>query len=277
MTVQNRKPKNRKIRIGRLLILLIPVLLAGGAVFGVIAMVSSIMHQNNGEAAVVSKKEERRVPLKRAAPEDTGRTVYLTFDDGCSGETDQILDTLDAYDAKATFFVINGQDNEKLKDIQARGHSIGLHSYSHKYDEIYASEDAYFSDLNKISDVVYEQTGLRPDIIRFPGGSSNGVSSFNPGIMTRLTQAVQDKGYQYFDWNVDSTDASGNGVPADQIVSNATNVIGLEDAIVLCHDTDMKPTTAQALPAIIDAYYDAGYVCKGLTKDSYPSHHTVNN
>ncbi|MCF0261131.1 MAG: polysaccharide deacetylase family protein, partial [Erysipelotrichaceae bacterium] len=169
MAVRKQKPKKRKIRIGRLLILLIPAVLLVGGVAGILVMVSSILHNSSSGEAVAVKKYERTVPLKRAAPEDTGKTVYLTFDDGCSGQTDQILDTLEAYDAKATFFVINGQNNEKLKKIQERGHSIGLHSYSHNYDQIYSSEDAYFSDLNQISDVVYEQTGMRPDIIRFPG------------------------------------------------------------------------------------------------------------
>lgn len=207
-------------------------------------------------------------------------TVYLTFDDGPSENTKKILDILDQYGVTATFFVIGTHPEEyaTMKDIVDRGHTIALHTFSHDYAQVYASEDAYFDDLNKIAQVVKEQTGVEADCIRFPGGSSNMVSSqYNQGIMSRLTQQVLDKGYQYFDWNGDSTDASGNGVPVEQIVANATSDIGIDQVNILFHDTDAKDTTVEALPQIIKAYQDAGYAFKGVTKDGFAPHHAVNN
>lgn len=102
-------------------------------------------------------------------------------------------------------------------------------------------------------------------------------ADYNEGIMSRLVDEVEEKGYAYFDWNVDSTDASGNGVSVDQIVANATSGIGVDNAVILMHDTDAKETTVQALPRIIQAYKDAGYTFRPLTTRSTPVHHSVNN
>ncbi len=212
---------------------------------------------------------------------DFGKPVcYLTFDDGPSENTRKILDILDQYGVKATFFVVGTRPEEYpiMKDIVDRGHTIALHTFSHDYGEVYSSEEAYFEDLEKIRNVVKEQTGVEADCIRFPGGSSNTISAqYSPGLMSTLTQAVQDKGYQYFDWNGDSTDASGNNVPVEQLVSNATAGIGTEKINILFHDTDAKGTTVEALASIIQAYLDAGYSFKGVTRDGFAPHHSVNN
>lgn len=212
---------------------------------------------------------------------DFGKPIcYLTFDDGPSDNTMKILDILDQYNAKATFFVIGTHPEfyPYMKQIVDRGHTIALHTYSHDYEQIYASEQAYFDDLNKIKEVVKEQTGVEADCIRFPGGSSNTVSAnYSPGLMTTLTQAVEDQGYQYFDWNGDSTDASGNNIPTSQLIENATAGIGTEKINILFHDTDAKGTTVEALPTILDAYQKAGYAFKGVTKDGFAPHHGVQN
>lgn len=212
---------------------------------------------------------------------DFGKKIcYLTFDDGPSGVTEDILKILKENDAKATFFVTgaNPEHYGKMKQIVDDGHTIALHTYTHDYPTIYSSEDAYFKDLEDISNLVEQQTGVKADVIRFPGGSSNDISAqYCPGIMTSLVKDVQDRGYAYFDWNVDSTDASYNGVPAADIVANATAGIGMDDVVILMHDTDAKPTTEEALPQIIQAYRDAGYVFNPLTTRSNPVHHTVNN
>lgn len=212
---------------------------------------------------------------------DFGKKVcYLTFDDGPSALTGDILKILKENDAKATFFVtaFNPESYGFMKDIVDDGHTIALHTYTHDYPTVYSSTEAYFKDLQDISNLVEQQTGVKADIIRFPGGSSNSISaSYCPGIMSTLVQEVQNKGYAYFDWNIDSTDASANGVPVEQIVENSTAGIGMDDVVILMHDTDAKPTTAQALPQIIAAYRDAGYVFKPLTRRSAPVHHGVVN
>ena len=164
-----------------------------------------------------------------------------------------------------------------MKRAHDEGHAIGLHTYSHDYKEVYASEKAYFEDLKKISDLVEEVTGGKSYIIRFPGGSSNTVSAeYTKGLMTLLTKKVQEKGYQYFDWNCDSTDASGNNIPAKTLVKNATSSTA-RHINILMHDTDAKETTVEALPDIIKHYRSQGYAFEALTIDSYPAHHSVNN
>lgn len=214
---------------------------------------------------------------------DYGKKIaYLTFDDGPSENTLAVLDALDKYDAKATFFVtgVNPEYYHLMKDIVDRGHTIALHTFSHQYDEVYASEDAYFEDLQKISDLVEEETGIVADCLRFPGGSSNMVSSdYSKGIMSKLVNDVQEKGYQYFDWNADSTDASGFGIPPATLTANATAPIeaGEEKVNILFHDANGKETTAEALPDILKAYSDAGYVFRGVTNTGFAPHHDVNN
>lgn len=216
-----------------------------------------------------------------ANPDYGKKICYLTFDDGPSANTLKILDVLRQYDVKATFFVTGAHPDKELaimKDITNQGSAIGLHTFSHDYAKLYANDEAYFNDLQKISDLVEKETGVKSDIIRFPGGSSNQISApINPGIMSRLVDAVQAKGYQYFDWNVDSTDASGNGVPVSTLVANATAGIGMDDVVILMHDTDAKSTTVEALPQIIQAYKDAGYIFRPLDTQSNPVHHGVQN
>lgn len=207
------------------------------------------------------------------------KTIYLTFDDGPSPRTPEILKILDKYGVKATFFVINGgKYNQYMKDIVNAGHAIALHSYTHSYSTIYASESAYFDDLQKISDVVYEQTGVRTKLIRFPGGSSNTVSrKYSSGIMTRLTKQVESKGYVYFDWNLSSGDADGNRVPAQTLINNCRKVPRSNSVIVLMHDASVKKTTVEALPSIIEYYKNAGCKFAKLTESSPTAHQRVNN
>ena len=194
------------------------------------------------------------------------RICYLTFDDGPSDNTLRILDILDAYNAKATFFVIGASNLEYIPQIYQRGHTVGLHSDTHRYDIIYSSTDAYFADLNAISNKVEQLIGIKSKVIRFPGGGSNGVSKqYCKGIMSRLTTQVKVQGYAYFDWNVSSGDADGNNVPAQQIINNVLTQAQNKNSIcVLMHDTMAKSTTVEALPYIIEGLASMGYRFEGL-------------
>jgi peptidoglycan/xylan/chitin deacetylase (PgdA/CDA1 family) len=201
--------------------------------------------------------------------------VYLTFDDGPSKYTQDLLDILDKYGVKVTFFVVNYGYNDVIGKEAAAGHAVGVHSATHDYHEIYASEEAYFDDLQKMNDIIYKQTGKYADIIRFPGGSSNTISKFNPGIMTRLTQAVVDRGYQYFDWNVSSEDAGGTTDP-DEVYQNVIDGISRhETSVVLMHDS--KSHTVEAIERILIWCLDNGYELRTLNKDCYAAHHGVSN
>ena len=207
------------------------------------------------------------------------KILYLTFDDGPSARTAEVLDILDRYNAKATFFVVNGYSyNYMYKEVVDRGHSIGLHSYTHEYSDIYRNTDAYFNDLNKISDAVYNVAGVRTNLIRFPGGSSNTVSrSYCRGIMSVLTKEVDRRGYVYFDWNSDNGDATGVTMTAYEMYQTAVAYAGPSRLVMLMHDASYKGTTVKALPMIIEYYQSHGYYLIGLNENSPTAHHYVSN
>ena len=222
--------------------------------------------------------ESAAAALPNPSPESGGKTIYLTFDDGPSPNTPRIISILNSYGIKATFFVKNTSYNGYMKDIVDNGNVIALHSYTHDYKRIYSSDEAFYQDLQDISDLVYLQTGVRSNIMRFPGGGSNTVSKkYSPGIMTRLTQGVADRGYIYYVWNCYSGDAIKNTVPKDTIVANCKRVPAAKNVIVLLHDTDAKSTTVEALPEIIEYYQSCGYTFSTITADTPPVHHKVNN
>lgn len=203
-----------------------------------------------------------------------GKVIYLTFDDGPGPYTQQLLDVLDKYGVKATFFVVGNQP-ELLKKITDGGHSIGIHTVSHDYRAIYKSEEAFFGELYQMQDTIYQATGVWTTLLRFPGGSSNTVSKFNKGIMTRLTSMVQEYGFQYFDWNVDSDDA-GRARTSDTVYENVLDGVSNRSiSVVLQHD--IKDFSVEAVERIIQWGIDHGYTFLPLQADSPRCHHGVNN
>ena len=187
------------------------------------------------------------------APDGIHR-VYLTFDDGPSIYTDDILDILAEYNVKATFFVI-GRENTasyaRYIRIVEEGHTLGMHSYSHIYNEVYASPESFAEDTNRIRSLLEDVTGITPVFYRFPGGSSNTVS---PTDMHQLAEYLDSEGIVYFDWNVSSGDAGKTPLTSDQIIRNALNGIESRDTtVILFHDTAAKRSTVYALPTILEA------------------------
>ncbi|MCM1048112.1 MAG: polysaccharide deacetylase [Clostridiales bacterium] len=181
------------------------------------------------------------------------RKVYLTFDDGPSGNTSRILDILAEYDVKATFFVV-GKEDEKYKEVYNRivdeGHTLGMHSYSHKYDEIYQSVESYAQDLSRLQEFLYETTGVWCRYCRFPGGSSNTVSTVD---MNELIAYLDEQDITYFDWNIASGDASSSYISADAILNNCIPQIPkFNECMILMHDASNKNTTVEALPRLIE-------------------------
>ena len=217
--------------------------------------------------------------VKQTATTSSGnKVVYLTFDDVPGAHTQQLLDILDKYNVKVTFFVTNvnsGYENMIAKEAAA-GHTVAIHSASHDYKKIYSSVDAYFADLNEMSDIIYAQTGQRPKLIRFPGGSSNTVSlKYCSGIMTTLTKAVTDQGYKYFDWNVSSGDAGGT-TSTEEVYQNVVNGMKSHNvSVVLQHD--IKGFSVNAVERIIQWGLANGYTFLPLTTSTEDVHHGVNN
>lgn len=220
---------------------------------------------------------QRVVHVAKAPEIPTDKVVYLTFDDGPSAYTQQLLDVLEKYNVKATFFVTHAfpKYEDMIGKEFAAGHSVAIHSYTHDYNLIYASEDAYLDDLQKMQDVIVAQTGQETKLVRFPGGSSNTVSDFNPGIMTCLAQKLHDMGYEYFDWNVASGDA-GETTSTDQIVENVISGIQTYSvSVVLQHDS--KDYSVAAVERIIQWGQENGYTFLPLHSDSPSAHHNINN
>lgn len=205
-----------------------------------------------------------------------GKVVYLTFDDGPGPRTPELLDILKKYNVKATFFVVNTKYISTIKRAAQEGHTIAIHSTTHKFDKIYRSEDAYFDDLYTMQQIIKNLTGQESKILRFPGGSSNTTSrKYNRGIMTRLVQAVTDKGFRYFDWNVDSNDAGG-AKTADQVYYNVINGISKRQvSIVLQHD--IKGFSIDAVERIIQWGLANGYTFLPLDMTSPICQHNVKN
>ena len=202
---------------------------------------------------------------------DVANSVYLTFDDGPSERTDEILAVLDRYGVKATFFVIGASDEEdlrRMRDIAAAGHTLAIHSFSHDYQTIYSSVEAYLEDFNQMYCQIVEATGVRPQIFRFPGGS---INSYNGKVYQEIIAEMTRRGFVYFDWNAANGDASSAKLQsAAALAANALDGVGKRRAVVLMHDSSGKTTTVEALSAIIEGYRDAGYAFAPLTAETRP-------
>ncbi len=208
----------------------------------------------------------------------TEKTIYLTFDDGPGPYTAQLLDVLDRYGAKATFFVTgNSPDyNDLIGRAYREGHAIGVHSYTHDYSRIYSSEQAFFDDFQAMEELIYEQTGSYTKLFRFPGGSSNTVSrNYNYGIMSRLAEYMTDMGYVYFDWNVASGDA-GETISTNQVIANVEDGCS-EHVVNVVLQHDIKGFSVDAVASILNWGRNHGYTFKALDESSYGAHHGIAN
>lgn len=235
------------------------------------------IENERGDSSSV-KRRVKVLPVERPEiVQPSSPTIYLTFDDGPGPYTSWLLDILSDYNVKATFFVTGEASNYNhlIGRAHREGHSIGVHTYSHNYYDIYSSEEAFFNDFNAMQDIIYEQTGSYTQLCRFPGGSSNTVSGFNPGIMSRLSRALDDMGYRYFDWNVSSGDAGGTTVSSEVSENVINGCVGRRASVVLQHD--IKDYSVAAVEDIIIWGLNNGYSFKALDMTSPDAHHGLNN
>ncbi len=228
------------------------------------------------ESEIQEPKQEEQIIVDELQQEKWPCKVYLTFDDGPSYYTDDILDILKRYGVKANFFVIGTEDPE-LRKIYRRiideGHVLGMHSYSHKYQDIYASVDAFATDLSRLETLLYDETGVIPKLYRFPGGSSNTVSPVSMGYFIDYLTA---KGITYYDWNISSGDASTRLLPKDDIVRNSLyRMDENEETMILLHDIGDKSTTVEALPEIIEALQEQGLPITTIDDTTIPIQHIL--
>jgi peptidoglycan-N-acetylglucosamine deacetylase len=203
------------------------------------------------------------------------KIAYLTFDDGPSNNTKEILDILKSYQIPATFYV-NGSDTEFAKEMYRRivneGHAIGNHTYSHDYASIYQSKEHFLEDFMKMEQLLIDTVGFAPKIIRYPGGSNNTVSHKYGGkaIMDEIVLEMEQRGYIHSDWNIDSLDTS-KVKQSKNVIKNAVldRAQGKNELIILFHDTEVKTTTVEALPEIIEELIKIGYQFKPMTEETF--------
>ena len=215
------------------------------------------------------KQNSYKTDKENLADESDIRKVYLTFDDGPSSNTGKILDILDDYNVKATFFVNGRTDKHSIKmykRIVNEGHTIGMHSYTHRYNQVYASREAFEKDFFRIRKLIYDTTGVKSVYYRFPGGRSNKVSNTN---ISDLISFIDKEKVTYFDWNVMSGDAVSNELKSSQIIENVmSDVIKYKTSVVLMHDAANKDSTVAALPALIQKLQKEGDLLLPIDKDT---------
>ena len=219
---------------------------------------------------------QRRVVVRAKTVWPAYKTIYLTFDDGPSSHTPRLLDVLKKYNVKATFFVVDNSNLYLVERMVAEGHKIALHTASHNYSMLYSSVDDYFADLNQIRDAVAKYTDQPLTLIRFPGGSSNTVSRrYCKGIMTELARRVAEEGYYYFDWNLDSHDAS-NATTTEAVYQRVVEGLAQREfAMVLMHD--IKGYSVDAVEAIIVWALANGYSFRTIDESTPGFHAMIQN
>lgn len=223
----------------------------------------AIIEAEKEEEAQLEFEKEREIAEAKKREEEkankSGKVAYLTFDDGPSANvTPQILEILDQYKIKATFFVVGNMAEEYphiVKEIYDSGHSIGNHSYTHSYKSLYRNTTNFLNELRTTDQVLKKILGedFQSNIIRFPGGSFGQQKSV-------FRQAAKDNGYEYYDWNALNGDAEGTNLTKRQLVERLKSTSrGQKELVVLMHDMSAKQTTADALPEIIEYLQGQGY------------------
>jgi len=202
------------------------------------------------------------------------KRVYLTFDDGPSSNTEAILDVLEEYNVKASFFVVGKEDDasmEMYRRIVEDGHTLGMHSFSHQYSTIYQSVESFSQDLENLQSLLKSATGKEITLYRFPGGSSNKVSNIG---MEEFIRYLKEKDIVYYDWNVSSGDATSQELEPEEVVQNVLSDVKLyKNSVVLMHDGANKENTVRALPEMIEKLREMDVEFLPITDETNPIQH----
>lgn len=198
------------------------------------------------------------------------KTAFLTFDDGPSEYTEQIVKILKEEGACATFFLIGEQITDEevpvLKELLENGNEIGIHTYSHEED-IYSSKTAFLKDFRMARETIISKLGIEPRIYRFPWGST---SKYVKPLKNELIQRLARCGYTYEDWNVSAEDSVGRP-GSGTIISNIRKDFAKHDEpVILMHDSGINAETVKALPEIIRMIREEGYSFGILSERSEP-------
>ncbi len=266
----------RSIRLKNLLLVAGAALLGLALGIGMLLLGTSAAHpeesQGQPESAEFTDSSVPQPAMGTDVPEDGEKIVYLTFDDGPSVVTGEILDVLKEKGVPATFFVI-GATTERGKGLYQRivdeGHALGIHSYSHRYQEIYESADAYLADFDRLSEHLDNIVGVKPTIFRFPGGSQNTFAS--PEVLQEIKEEMNKRGCVWFDWNALAKDDKSSATPAQEMFDNVVSAAGEKEKIlILLHDDALRTTAAECVSMLIDHYQGLGYRFEALTAETEP-------
>lgn len=237
-------------------------------------------NKTNENKTQTNKVSENKTAESKTTASNGKSIAYLTFDDGPSNITNSVLDILKKYNVKATFFVINSGSYNKttLQREVNEGHTIGLHAYDHNYAIAYKDDNSYLDGIDKLRAKVKADTGFDSHYIRFPGGSSNTISKrYSKGIMSRITKTAKQRGYKYYDWNVDDDDA-GRARTADDCYNNVVRELRPNRSnIVLMHDFGTNKKILEALPRIIEYCQKNGYTMLPIDDNTPEIHHGISN
>lgn len=239
-----------------------------------------ITAKKKGSTTIHGTDGKRTYFCKLTVTKKIKNIIYLTFDDGPNRyTTPKALDILKKNKVRATFFELKPAkaDFDLTKRVIDEGHTLAMHGYQHKYDIIYRSVKIYKENLDKLQALFFKKMGVWCTISRFPGGSSNMVSSYNPGIMTKITKKIHGWGYRYFDWNVASGDSDGIRT-SDGLYRNVLAQLSKEhDNVVLMHDYINNDVMLGALDRIIKYGKKNGYTFLPITASTEEVHHSVSN
>lgn len=296
-TLEQAQTDHRRRRINRIkkiITTLVVVLLILPTVLSVFLIVKVVSLQRQIDDIVLTSKEERALdsesvqarekeagpvadteePEETAEPETDRKKVYLTFDDGPGTETARILDVLKDKKIKATFFVTGKEDaysKKMYRRIVDEGHTLGMHSYSHIYSQIYKSRESFQKDLERLIKMLKKVTNTTPEYYRFPGGSNNQNTNIS---MQNFVEVLAEKNISYVDWNVISPDVKVTGATRKEMVEGILEDVAKYDtSIVMMYDAADRPNTAKALPEIIDSLKEENYELLPVGEDTVPIRH----
>lgn len=219
------------------------------------------------------KTEDKSITMSSISTQE--KIAYLTFDDGPSLNTEKILEILDKYNIKATFFVVGPSyklKNDLLIKIVESGHELAIHSYEHNYNYIYSSKENYIKDFYKCLNWIKEITGFTPSIYRFAGGSSNTIASKE--LIKSIIKELDSKGFTHADWNVDTLDSYVKS-DSSKIKTNALTALKRNEnnnnyyQTILMHDDINKPSSIKSLPSLIETFISRGYHFETMNKNSH--------
>ncbi|PBG89816.1 polysaccharide deacetylase [Clostridioides difficile] len=213
------------------------------------------------------------IEVSKGPSKSSGKIAYITIDDGPSKFTDQMIKTLNKYNVKATFFMIDGNMKEypqQVKNIIKNGNTAGFHSVSHDIHKLYVTSTSAKEEFDTNDQTFYKITGKHSKVIRIPYGSK-------PYTPQASYQALVDAGYKIWDWDLDTEDWRSN---SSQIVQNVKNHIknrkgeDKDQLVVLMHE---KKQSAEALDSVLKFLSDEGYEFAPVDQNQIPKHYWLRN